>query len=129
MSKEISQKWLERVDYDMETAKAMLKTERFIYAVFMCQQSIEKCLKALLAYRNREVVPIHNLRRLSELADVIYELNESSLIKFDFLSRYYINARYKEDLNQLSRGITESIARDFIQFSEEIIKWLSKRMK
>lgn len=129
MGSEISQKWLERVAYDMDTARAMLQTKRYVYVIFMCQQSIEKCLKALLAYKEEDVVPIHNLRRLAELAGVIEELEESTLIRLDFLSRYYINARYKEDLGELSKGITETVARDFIQFSEEVIKWLYQEMK
>ncbi len=60
-------KWLDRADYDMDTAKAMLQTGRLIYAIFMCQQSLEKCFKALLAYEDKEIVPIHNLRRLLNL--------------------------------------------------------------
>lgn len=123
------QKWLDRVAYDIETAKAMLKTGRFIYAIFMCQQSLEKCFKALLAYEEKEILPIHNLRRLAELASIIQELDESTLVKLDFLSSYYINARYKEDLQQLSKGITEALVRDFIQFSEGLITWLSQKMK
>ena len=125
----ISRKWLDRADYDMDTAKAMLQTGRLIYAVFMCQQSLEKCFKALLAYEDKEIVPIHNLRRLAELAAVVHELDESALLKLDFLSSFYINSRYKEDLQQLSKGITEPVARDFIQFSEELIKWLCQKMK
>jgi len=113
----------------MDTAKAMLRTGRFIYGVLMCQQALEKCFKALLAYRDLEIIPIHNLRRLAELADLIGELDESKLMKLDFLSRYYINARYKEDLNQLSKGITESVTRDFIKFSEELVTWLCQKMK
>ncbi|HEX9949443.1 MAG TPA: HEPN domain-containing protein [Thermodesulfobacteriota bacterium] len=116
------------MDYDMETAKAMSEVGRFIYAVFMCQQSLEKCFKALLAHRGKEIVPLHNLRRLAEHAEVIHELEEDKLMKLDFLSHYYINARYKEDLNQLSKGVTESVARDFIQFSEELIAWLRQKM-
>ncbi|MBW2345891.1 MAG: HEPN domain-containing protein [Deltaproteobacteria bacterium] len=126
---EIIRKWLERVEYDMDTAIAMLKAKKYIYVIFMCQQSIEKCLKAMLAYMGKEVTPIHNLRRLSALAGIIEELENSRLIKLDFLSRYYINARYKEDLQELSKGITEKTAQDFIQFSEEIIKWLYQKMK
>lgn len=126
---EISRKWLERVAYDMDTARAMLQTKRYVYVVFMCQQSIEKCLKALLAYKEKDVVPIHNLRRLAELGGVVGELEESTLVRLDFLSRYYINARYKEDLKQLSKGITETVAHDFIQFSEEVITWLYQKMK
>jgi HEPN domain-containing protein len=125
----ISQKWLDRADYDMDTAKAMLRTGRLIYAVFMCQQSLEKFFKALLAYEDKEIVPIHNLRRLSEFAAVVHELDEPTLLKLDFLSSFYINSRYKEDLQQLSKGITEPVVRDFIQFSEELIKWLCQKMK
>ena len=125
----ISQKWLDRVTYDMDTAKAMLQTGRLIYAIFMCQQSLEKCFKALLAHKGKEIVPIHNLRRLAELAAIVQELDESTLVKIDFLSSYYINARYKEDLQQLSKGITEPVVRDFIQFSEGFITWLCQKMK
>jgi HEPN domain-containing protein len=125
----ISQKWLDRVAYDMDTAKAIQQTGRLIYAVFMCQQSLEKCFKAHLAYEGKEVVPIHNLRRLAELAAVVHELEESTLLKLDFLSSFYINARYKEDLQHLSKGITEPVVHDFIQFSEELITWLSQKMK
>jgi HEPN domain-containing protein len=126
---EIIEKWLERVTYDMDTAKAMLKTKRYIYVVFMCQQALEKCLKAMLLYKGKEIAPIHNLRRLSELGEVLGELDESKLIKLDFLSHYYINARYKEDLQELSQGITRKIARDYLQFAEETITWLSQKMK
>jgi HEPN domain-containing protein len=122
-------KWLDRVTYDLDTAKAMLQTGRLIYAVFMCQQSLEKCFKALLSYQGKEIIPIHNLRRLAELSVVIHELNPDALIKLDFLSSYYINARYKEDLEQLSRGITETRAQDFIQFTEDLIEWLCQKMK
>jgi len=121
--------WLDRVTYDIDTAKAMLRTGRLIYAIFMCQQSLEKCFKALLAFEDKEVLPIHNLRRLAELAEVIREMDEPTLVKLDFLSNYYITSRYKEDLQQVSRGITESVARDFIEFSEGVIAWLCQKIK
>ncbi len=122
-------KWLDRVTYDLDTAKAMLQTGRLVYVIFMCQQSLEKCFKALLSYQEKEIIPIHNLRRLAELSGGIHELNPDALIKLDFLSSYYINARYKEDLQQLSRGITETTAQDFIQFTEDRVKWLCQKMK
>ena len=33
----MSKMWLDRVAYDIDTAKAMLQTDRLIYAIFMCQ--------------------------------------------------------------------------------------------
>lgn len=127
--RKLFEKWLDRVAYDMDTAKAMVQTGRLIYAIFMCQQSLEKCFKALLAHEEKEIVPIHNLRRLAEQASVIQELNDSTLMKLDFLSSYYINARYKEDLDQLSKGVTGPMVQDFIQFSEGLITWLCQKMK
>jgi HEPN domain-containing protein len=123
------ERWLERVFYDFDTAKAMVQTGRLIYAIFMCQQAIEKCFKALLSYKDKEIIPIHNLRRLAELSGFIDELDEVKLMKLDFLSSYYINARYKEDLQQLSRGITDKTAQDFIHFSEGLVSWLCQKMK
>ena len=127
--RKLFEKWLDRVAYDMDTAKAMVQTGRLIYAIFMCQQSLEKCLKALLACQEREVIPIHNLRRLSELAGIIGELDDATLMRLDFLSNYYINARYKEDLQQLEKGISEAVAQDFIQFAAGLITWLCQKMK
>lgn len=129
VDQKIIQMWLDRVVYDMDTAKAMLQAGRWIYSIFMCQQSLEKCLKALIAYQDKEIIPIHNLRRLAEIASIIHEFDESTLVKLDFLSNYYINARYKEDLNQLSKGINETLVQDFIQFSEGTIAWLCQKMK
>ncbi len=127
MSSDSTKKWLARVDYDLETAEAMLNARRYIYAVFMCQQAIEKCLKAVIIHRGAEVAPIHNLRRLVEAGN--FKFDEDTLVKLDFLSQYYINARYKEDLDDLSKGMTKEIASEFVVFAKELIGWLKKEMK
>ena len=129
MNEEISKKWLDRVAYDIETARAMFQTGRLIYAIFMCQQALEKCFKALLVHEGREILPIHNLRRLAEQANVIKEFDDSTIMKLDFLSSYYINARYKEDLDQLSKGMSEAMVEDFMKFSEGLITWLCQKIK
>ena len=56
--------WIELSDYDIETASAMLVTKRYLYVGFMCHQSVEKCIKAMLSAKNEEIPPkIHNLIR------------------------------------------------------------------
>lgn len=35
--------WLEMLEYDFDTAKAMFETKRYLYVGFMCHQVIEKC--------------------------------------------------------------------------------------
>ncbi len=34
--------WIDIAEYDLETAKAMLSTKRYLYVGFMCHQVIEK---------------------------------------------------------------------------------------
>lgn len=129
MKKAVHQKWLERVKYDMDTAHAMFTTERHIYAVFMCQQAIEKCFKALMAFKGLEIVPIHNLRRLAEMTETIGELSPEDLEKMDFLSLHYLNARYKEDVEELSARLTADKVKAFLSFSTEKIEWLTLRIR
>ena len=52
--------WVERAKYDLETAKVMLETERYLYVGYMCQQAVEKILKAMIAQKNKETLPVHN---------------------------------------------------------------------
>jgi HEPN domain-containing protein len=46
-----SAEWFRQAEYDIETAKAMFKTGRYIYTVFMCHLSVEKALKGLYVIR------------------------------------------------------------------------------
>lgn len=39
------QKWVEQARYDLETARAMLDSGRYVYVVFCCQQAVEKMIK------------------------------------------------------------------------------------
>jgi HEPN domain-containing protein len=106
----------------------MITTARYIYAVFMCQQAVEKSFKALLAYKGLEVPPIHNLRRLAEGGGLVATLSEEDLKRLDFLSQYYLNARYKEDLQELSRQVGVEMAGEFVNFAGEKIRWVTQEM-
>ena len=51
---EIIEYWKELAEYDLETAKAMLKTKRYLYVGFMCHQVIEKIFKGYFVSRKNE---------------------------------------------------------------------------
>jgi HEPN domain-containing protein len=55
--------------------------------------------------------------------------DEEGMVKLDFLSQYYINARYKDDVAELARGLTKEMVAGFITFSKETIEWLKREMK
>ena len=93
----------------------------------MCQQAVEKCLKAVILTKAREVPPIHNLRRLAELTGLT--IDSEKLKMLDFLSEYYVNSRYKEDLAELSKGLTKDFAGEILVFTKQVIEWLIQGIK
>ena len=39
--------WVDIADYDIKTARSMHEAGKYLYSVFMCQQGMEKVLKAI----------------------------------------------------------------------------------
>ena len=94
--------WLGAARYDLETAKALLKSRRYMYVLFMCQQSLEKLLKALITVQTGEFPPrIHNLARLAELTSLEFSQEEKMLL--ERLSLYYLQSRYPQMFRLLPR--------------------------
>jgi HEPN domain-containing protein len=120
--------WVERAEYDLETAKAMLDTARYLYVAYMCQQAVEKLLKALIAQQDKENLPIHNLNRLAELAGIASALDPE---QFDFLAEltpYSIEARYGDYKEGLSEIINEQKAREVYKRTQGIFEWLYRKL-
>jgi HEPN domain-containing protein len=86
--------WVERSQYDLDSAKVMLDAGRYLYVAYMCQQAIEKILKAMIANQGKENFPIHNLNRLAELASIRKELTSEQFNFLAELTPYHIEARY-----------------------------------
>jgi HEPN domain-containing protein len=86
--------WVERAEYDLETAKSMLDTGRYLYVGYMCQQAVEKVLKGIIAQQNKENLPIHNLNRLAQVAGIENDLNAGQFNFLAELTPYCIEARY-----------------------------------
>lgn len=95
----------------------------------MCQQAIEKNIKAMLAMQGKEIRPIHNLSKVAEDANVLQELDKETQKFIDMLSYYYLNARYKETIATLSQTIGKKEAKDYLEKAKRLILWLTQRMK
>ncbi len=52
--------WIALADYDIETARHMLATGRYLYVVFLCHLALEKLLKAHVA-EVTQIVPIKHM--------------------------------------------------------------------
>jgi len=120
--------WVERAEYDLGTAKAMLDTGRYLYVGYMCQQAAEKLLKAIIAQQNKENLPIHNLSRLVEIAEIKNHLNSEQFNFLAELTPYCIEARYGDYKESLSEIINEQKAKEIYEKAQEIFKWLYREI-
>ena len=119
--------WYDIAQYDLDTAEAMLKSGRWLYVLFMCQQAIEKLVKGLyVLYVDDNVPKIHNLRVLIErFEDLLQEtVSDETYTLFEDLTIHYLNGRYTDYKQKLSEQLNEQIAMEFYKKSKEAFAWL-----
>lgn len=122
------ERWVEQARYDLDTARAMLKSGRYLYVLFCCQQAVEKILKAIIVRRTMDFPPrIHNLLRLAEIAGIKMEPAREDLL--GELSGYYIQSRYPEEIESLAQATSREIGQDALDKTEEVIEWLFSILK
>ena len=119
--------WFDIAHYDLETANAMLTGRRWLYVVFMCQQSIEKLVKGLyILYIDDDVPHFHNIKAIFKRFEdkLASDISEEKYKFFDRLSKYYLNNRYPEYMSKLSSQISEEEAKEILSQTKEEFKWL-----
>ncbi|MBI3398608.1 MAG: HEPN domain-containing protein [Deltaproteobacteria bacterium] len=123
LSKEI-QKWIDIAQEDLEVARELFKSGRYLYSAFFCQQAVEKIFKAIISFKTNEEPPyIHDLVMLAEKAG-FHGVKE----KLKMLTLHYIKARYDEERKNLPAH-KKTVCRELLSFAEEVLKWSSMRFK
>ncbi|MBP7053499.1 MAG: HEPN domain-containing protein [Phycisphaerae bacterium] len=120
---ETEQGWVEQAQYDLETARAMLASGRYLYVLFCCQQATEKALKAVIVRKTGEMPPrVHNLLRLAEVADTHPDQQQNRFL--GELSAYYIQSRYPEEIKAAGAMVTRELADDVVRNTEKTVRWV-----
>ena len=114
-------KWVEKSEDDLRKAKDNFKISNYDLSSFLCQQSVEKALKALLIKKTKEFPKIHDLVRLGRLVG----LNKKFLTNCKRLTSVYIETRYP-GISDDEYSKDESL--EDIQMTEEILKWVKKKL-
>lgn len=136
-SKEKYEYWLDAAEYDLNTARAMFDSGRYVYVVFMCQQAIEKISKGIYTlFTDNEPPRTHNIwnifKRLNEevvpqetLGIDDFEITLKSYKDFfaELLS-YYISGRYPSFKEKLSDVIDANRAQSVLKTTEEVFEWI-----
>ena len=129
--KENVEYWLSIADYDIETAKAMLNSGRLLYVGFMCHQTIEKALKAVLSRdcEEGEFPPkIHNLFKLAQQADLFELMSDLQQDLVFELNPLNIEVRYPEYKKQIDAGLTKESCRKLFKATEGLLCWIKEQL-
>ena len=120
--------WIEISEYDLETAKAMLLTGRYLYVGFMCHQCIDKALKAVFVMNVETTPPYsHDLDLLAEKSLIMQDLSGEQIAFIKELNPLNINSRYPKDKSDLFKILTKEKCSDILCKTERLFQWL--RMK
>ncbi len=120
--------WIEQAEYDLETARAMLQTGRYLYVGFMCQQTVEKALKGVIAKQGIFPPKVHDLLRLGELANLNDAFSEEQNRLLDELHPLHIEARYPSHKERIQRMLNKDVCGDYIKRTEAMLQWIKKQL-
>lgn len=120
--------WLKQAEYDMDTARAMFKTGRYIYAVFMCHLAIEKVIKGIYSKIIKKDPPkTHDLVYLSESMSL--DLTEDDSKFLDSLNDLSIPTRYPDELQKLVKQYSRKKTKIIINQTKKLLQCLKGKLK
>jgi len=121
------QAWLDQVSEDLKTASALLKASRYTWCAFICQQALEKCLKAGYVKKFKEIPPYtHKLEYLCQLLEL--DPPEDIIETIITIDKYYIATRYpsyKKSMNISNKHVADNIFKQ----TKRAYKWLLQALE
>ena len=122
--------WKDLSEYDLETAKAMLESKRYLYVGFMCNQALEKIFKAYYIKINKKQPPYtHKLIRLAEESNLYKKMSEYHKDFLDTISPLNIEARYPTQKKQLFESLSKEKCKEIINETEAIVLWIKNMLE
>lgn len=107
---------------DLANAEKILSTEAYEVVAFLCQQSVEKGLKALYTHKRRSRSPATH--SLIELAMDLSAPKALATINPD-----YVTSRYPDAANGVPGLLyTRGMARERIEAAREVWAWLDRQI-
>ena len=119
MRKEV-QNWLDQATDDFDGAEFNFHGKKYYIAAFLCQQAVEKALKALLIEKTANFPRIHDLTRLARLVEAPKDI----VTKCARINPACTASRYPDSPKQYSKEDCEKLLAD----SKVVLKWINERL-
>ena len=116
--------WRQGSAEDWEVAVQLVKDGKSRHGLFFAHLALEKMLKALVCRRTQDAPPkIHNLIRLSELADLKLDTQQARTLAA--MNQFNLEGRYPESYTP---QLTPEKAAEYIARSQEVLTWLTQQL-
>ena len=124
--------WIPYINADLNAAKILLSEKgrnrwTNIIILWHCQQAIEKTFKMIIVAKEKELIKIHDLAKLKEIADV--ELDESNLKFILSLNNYYLRSRYPDMFYGPLPKPDNNKTKEYFEKTIKLHKWLINYQK
>ena len=129
--------WLMLSDYDLGTIDVLIQGERWVYVAFLCQQAVERQLKAMFVYyMDAEPPKTHNVNFLfSKVTGSAAFQGEAGFARFlerknaceDFLMDvmfYYMSDYPFSYKNIAGRFVNATLALELHEKAKDMVAWL-----
>ncbi len=119
------ERWWKQAQADEESAQSTLATGKYYVAAFLCQQAVEKALKALYIQEKASLLKTHSISRLAKELELPPEI----LTKITLLEPIYQQTRYPDIAENIpSEEFEESDAQEALQTAKEVLEWIKKKL-
>jgi len=112
--------WWKKGMKDFDSARVNFKEKLYDVAAFLCQQSIEKGLKALYLKKFKRLIKTHDLYYLGKKLN----LPKNLLGICEEISSFYVETRYPDTYAEFD----EENVSPAIEKTEKVLKWIKNKI-
>lgn len=124
MKNEVKNLW-DQARKDLEVAEKIFKIKEYYMTAFLCQQAIEKSLKALMVKEKEKLIKIHDIIILGRKVNLPQELSREC----EKISRAYIESRYGDFLDSAPyKKFNKTNSSEYLKIAKEVISWAKKNI-
>ena len=122
---EIIKSWRESAKRNLDTARDLIKSKHYDWALFLGELALEKSLKGAITKLQNDSTPYtHNLVKLAELSSIAF--TQQDLEDLVQITKYNVQARYDDIKYQLYKMATKEYTEEWFTKIERLYSWIGK---
>lgn len=126
----ISKSWIQFALSDLDAAKRLFQSPRptrwtYLLVLWHCHQATEKTLKAVLLEKGKDLLKIHDLPRLAQLAEIPLSTQDKTFL--EDMNAFYLRSRYPDLLQPPLSDPMRKTATAYLEKTKQFLLWLQKQ--